>query len=271
MLWYNRRMQVKRILLTGDDGYNALGTRLLVHFLKDHYECAIAGTLKQQSGVGGRKSIMASAAWGEETIDGVPALWVDGSPVDAIECAGLHYKPFDLVVSGINLGANIGGCLLTSGTYAAAFHSVNMGVAPRSIAISWDVPANLHFKSHSTDEAITPFLSFPGATAFRVIERTIQENLWGVSVVNINLPAAFSETMVFTNPMTPITHVWPGPVLNPNTHMFSYGFGNHSYESPEPDTDIAALGHGDISVSLCQATMADAAAVARFRGQKCSV
>ena len=51
-------MNIKRILLTGDDGYNSLGTRLLIYFLKDRYELAIAGTKHQQSGVGGHVNVL---------------------------------------------------------------------------------------------------------------------------------------------------------------------------------------------------------------------
>lgn len=41
-------MAKKRVLLTGDDGYNSLGTRLVIAALKESYELQIAGTLRQQ-------------------------------------------------------------------------------------------------------------------------------------------------------------------------------------------------------------------------------
>lgn len=43
----------KKILLTGDDGYDSLGTRLLVRGLRDEFDLKIAGTKDQMSGVGG--------------------------------------------------------------------------------------------------------------------------------------------------------------------------------------------------------------------------
>jgi len=103
-------MSKKSILLTGDDGYDSLGTRILIHVLKKSYTLFIAGTKRQQSGVGGHKSITGTGEWGVENVDGVPALWVDGTPVDAIEAAKSWYtKPFDYIVSGINWGINVWG------------------------------------------------------------------------------------------------------------------------------------------------------------------
>ena len=46
-------MAKKRILLTGDDGYQSLGTRLVAHVLRENYDLTIAGTVSQQSAVGG--------------------------------------------------------------------------------------------------------------------------------------------------------------------------------------------------------------------------
>ena len=46
-------MKVKRILVTGDDGYNSLGVRVLAHFLKDKYDLEIVATKTQYRGVGG--------------------------------------------------------------------------------------------------------------------------------------------------------------------------------------------------------------------------
>ena len=148
-------MDIRRILLTGDDGYNAIGTRLLVHFLKHEYQLFITGTKNQQSGVGGTKILKKELAWGEDTVDGVRAIWIDGTPVDSIECAKEYYKQsFDLVLSGINLGLNVSGSLISSGTFSAAFHAINLGIAPRAIAMSLEVPANNFRKKHKKSEDV---------------------------------------------------------------------------------------------------------------------
>jgi len=134
-------LKKKRILLTGDDGYNSLGTRLLIHYLKETYELAIAATRDQQSGVGGHGSFDTRGTWEEVNVDGVPGFWVSGYPVDAVECAqGYFKKKFDIVISGINWGANVSGSVVTSGTIAAALRALFVQLTPQGIAISWQTP-----------------------------------------------------------------------------------------------------------------------------------
>jgi len=251
-------MNVKRILLTGDDGYNAVGVRILIHFLKNDFNLCIAGTKVQQSGVGGYKSIPKKITWGEDTIDGVRAFWVDGSPVDAVEGAKKYYKEqFDLVISGINLGVNIGGCLISSGTFAGAFHGVNLGLASRSIAISWDVPSDLYFKDHSKKEDISLLLFHPGESANQVIRKTIDEKYWGATLVNINIPIQKTNKAVFTRPLEKIDTLWPGPILDTENNIFSYGFGDHSVDIGKDGTDLKEINKGLITISPCQTTMVD--------------
>ena len=95
--------QIKTILLTGDDGYNALGIRVLAHLLKDNYEVSIIATKTQQSAMGGKLTLSGSFKWGKEKVDGIDAVWVDGTPIDVTEFSQGYFKhKFDLVISGIN-------------------------------------------------------------------------------------------------------------------------------------------------------------------------
>jgi len=261
-------MKKMRILLTGDDGYNSVGTRILVHVLQKEHEVCIAGTKKQQSGVGGSKSIMVQGAWGEDSVDGIRALWVDGSPVDAVECAKVFFPmSFDLVISGINLGANIGGCLLTSGTFAAAFHAVNLGLTKQALALSWDVPSHLHFKKHSSGEDVQQFIAFPGETAHLIIQEAMNNDLWGSALVNVNIPAEKTNRVRFTKPLPDVQSLWPCPVLDAKTGMFTYGYGDHATDIGGKDTDLSALTNGIISISLCQSTMIDVCAYNKIQSK----
>lgn len=63
------------ILLTGDDGFSSIATRLLVHFLKDDYQLFIGGTSTQQSAMGGRLTLK-GGPWVERVLDGVPGVMV---------------------------------------------------------------------------------------------------------------------------------------------------------------------------------------------------
>lgn len=62
---------MKTLLLTGDDGYKAVGVRLLAQLFKNEYEVTIVATKKQMSGAGGSVTVYGSKEWGMETIEGI--------------------------------------------------------------------------------------------------------------------------------------------------------------------------------------------------------
>lgn len=251
-------MKKKTILLTGDDGYNSLGTRLLIHYLKNDFDLVIAGTLKQQSGVGGHKSITGQGEWGVEKVDGVPALWVDGTPVDAIEAAKSWYPhSFDYIVSGINWGINVAGSLCSSGTFSAAFYGINLGLAPRAIAISWDISAAHHFTRHTQKDEIETFLEHPGKSAKIALDEAFRTICWGATIANINIPAEHTTIIEFVKPLEFMRGLWPSMELNKITNTFSYVSGDHMLTIGDADTDVQVVHRGHIAVSPCKASMID--------------
>lgn len=249
---------MKRILITGDDGYNSLGTRVLIHYLRRDFTLAIVGTFKQQSGVGGFKSIQSTGSWGKDIVDGIQAYWIDGSPVDAMELAKeVYHDPFDYIISGINWGPNIGGCLLTSGTFSAAVHGVNLSLAKRAIAISWDVPVTVHFRNHSIKDDVSIFFDHPGKAAYSAIYMTLKEKFWGADIVNINLPKQPTVVMEFVQPLKDIYKLWPTMSLNKKTKTYMYNRGDRSSHLGGTDTDVQALSKGHITISPCSSTYLD--------------
>lgn len=245
-------MEVHNILLTGDDGYNAPGVRLLVYFLKEKYNLTIAGTLKQQSGVGGKISIKEGGTWGISEVDGISAFWVDGTPVDAITCARTHFnKRYDLVISGINWGSNIGNTI-SSGTYSAAARCLAQGVADKAISISWDLPQGFWLKDHNNDDPINEFLDYPGKVVSKLIGKCIEENMWNVDILNINLPENISFNAKFTTPIEDITTYYnSNMILDKAKHSFRYPLTKLNEISFKEDSDVDALGKGLISITLC--------------------
>jgi 5'-nucleotidase len=216
-------MKVNRILLTGDDGYNAVGIRLLIAELKDKYQISLAATRDQMSGVGGHIS-MHGAHWGETRVDGVDVLWVDGYPTDAMECAvGYYKKPFDLVISGINQGMNIGGALFSSGTYAAANRAVNLKLAPKSLALSWNCPPAFWTSKHTGDEDLGLYREYPGKTAGKVIQLSISNDFWGADILNINFPTEKSNNIRFTQGLPDLTKFFNYPTeMDRKSKTFNY-------------------------------------------------
>lgn len=251
-------MHVKKILITGDDGRRAIGTRLLVRFLKDGYKLSIVETKVQQSGVGGKIHLAKTIKWGEHTIDGVTAVWVDGSPADAIEFAhGYFGDEFDLIISGINLGANISGAAISSGTLAAAWRGVNIPMAKQALVISWDLPAEYFFLDHEGVEDIQQYLDYPGLTVAKIVELAIKNNLWGCKLLNINLPKEKSQKIRFTKFMPRISDFYVYPVnIDEKSHSFSYG-NKFAFRGSDLDTDGGATRNGCISITPCKVDMLD--------------
>lgn len=260
-------MTIRRILLTGDDGYKAIGTRMLIHALRDHYELTIAGTLTQQSGVGGYISVGEGGGWGEDEVDQVKALWVDGHPVDAMECAQAYFpKPFDLVLSGINLGANVSAAYLTSGTMAAAARALTLGIAPRSIAMSWHAPPELWRRDHDGAEDLAPYLDYPAATAKRLLLLAIKYNFWGTPFLNINFPTEASNQARMTQFLPDVKGYYKYPlIMDRSTMRFAYPNQFAERIDSNPQYDTGAITSGYIAITPCQRDILDRRIYAKYK------
>lgn len=247
-------MSKRRILLTGDDGYQSHGTRLLSHFLKDTYDVTIAGTIEQQSGVGGKVSITSGFNWGKSVVDGVPAYWVDGTPVDAMELmSNMGQPPFDVVISGINWGGNFGASLMNSGTVNAAIGALGRGVAPKSIAISWDLPPEFYTMHHDKDHSLESYLDYPGTIIQQILNQAIEAELWGAQFLNINLPKEKTTRVQVTKPTFDILDVYD-QVQRPVGQEGHYSFassGRVFSKDVNPLYDVRAVTEGFISLTPC--------------------
>jgi 5'-nucleotidase len=175
-----------KILLTNDDGYQALGLRIVAAVLKEKFDhVVIAAPEVQQSSTGG--SFPGKGRWDKTTIDGMEVLWVSGTPADAVELAGeLYGNDFDLIVSGMNMGSNVGS-VPASGTLGAANHALEKAIAQKALVFSWRVPENLWDKTAS-DLPLEKYLDYPTATVKQILDLALENNLWGADLLNINLP-----------------------------------------------------------------------------------
>jgi 5'-nucleotidase len=109
------------ILLNNDDGISALGLNVLAETLAPHHQLTIIAPDTQRSGYGQSISVYRPLSASRRTLAGYPAYSIDGTPAD---CARLGINSIapdvDLVISGINHGANVGTDIFYSGTAAAA-------------------------------------------------------------------------------------------------------------------------------------------------------
>jgi 5'-nucleotidase len=128
-----------KVLLTNDDGITATGLNVMRRALLDvaGVELAVIAPDSNRSATA-RSITIRHPLWVEEVQfgDGTMGFATDGTPVDCVRFATLGLIEFEpeLIVSGINHGANLGDDITYSGTVAAAFEGVVLGVP--AIAVS---------------------------------------------------------------------------------------------------------------------------------------
>lgn len=125
------------ILVTNDDGVSSPGLLALKQALEPVGQVSVIAPDRNRSAIA-RGITIHNALWVEEVelADGSRAFATDGTPVDCVRFAalGLLDAPPDLIVSGINLGLNLGDDVTYSGTVAAALEGILLGLP--SIAVS---------------------------------------------------------------------------------------------------------------------------------------
>ncbi|MEK7848188.1 MAG: 5'/3'-nucleotidase SurE, partial [Chloroflexota bacterium] len=127
-----------KVLVTNDDGINAPGLWTLVRSLREVAEVVVVAPDREQSGVGTSISLHnpLRVTRPHPPVEGVETYAVEGTPGDAAILALGHLVKggVDLVVAGINEGANLGNDVYISGTVGAAFQGWFYGLP--SVALS---------------------------------------------------------------------------------------------------------------------------------------
>src|SRR5919107_1925347 len=133
-----------RILLSNDDGYFAPGLEHLAAALAPHAEITVVAPERDRSGASNSLTLDRPLSV-RRAPNGF--LFVNGTPTDCVHLAvtGLLENLPDVVISGINYGANMGDDTIYSGTVAAATEGFLLGIP--SIAISLVAEGGGHFEA----------------------------------------------------------------------------------------------------------------------------
>src|SRR3989337_625349 len=133
-----------RILLSNDDGYFAPGIEILAKALAGLGQVTVVAPERDRSGASNSLTLDRPMT-GRKSANGF--LFVNGTPTDCVHLAvtGLLGELPDMVVSGINLGANMGDDTIYSGTVAAATEGYLLGIP--SLAVSLTSKAGSHFET----------------------------------------------------------------------------------------------------------------------------
>lgn len=161
-----------KVLISNDDGYRADGILCLARHVREMADVTVVAPDRNRSGASNSLTLD-SPLRVKQAEQGVYS--VNGTPTDCVHLAvtGLFDDEPDMVMSGINHGANLGDDVLYSGTVAAAMEGRFLGLP--AVAISLVHEGHGHFET-------------AGKIAAMVARRIIENPLPVDSILNINVP-----------------------------------------------------------------------------------
>ncbi len=162
-----------KILLTNDDGFDAENIKILYKELSKNHEVWIVAPKNNCSGMSAAISYLNEI---EVTKVDDRIYAVDGTPADCSYLGLLSIVDFefDIVVSGINHGANIGNDVLYSGTVGAALGGRNLKYPPIAISVASYDAKDIEFITKKSIELIKKIVS--------------SNEIFNGKVININFP-----------------------------------------------------------------------------------
>ena len=162
-----------RILIANDDGIYSPGIRALAEVAARFGDVRIVAPDVEQSSMGHAITSSRPLSYRRTPLPHFEAYRVNGTPADCVALGAHHWEKVDLVLSGINLGTNLGNSIWHSGTLAAAKQAALLGL--RGIAFS--APAT---QSEPNYTLLSPYVG-------RVLEILLAEP--ELCLVNVNLPS----------------------------------------------------------------------------------
>jgi 5'-nucleotidase len=241
-----------RILLTNDDGVYAPGLQALRQELLKLGEVTVVAPAGEQSAVGHSITLLTPLIV-QEVVDASQRSigWaVEGRPADCVKLALMELlpKPPDLIVSGLNAGANAGINVLYSGTVAAAIEGAFFRVPSIAVSLEYTKPKPL---------------DFPRAAelARKVIEQILRQRLGDGALVNVNIPSLDKGPVrgvrVVPQNIAPYVEKYDRRV-DPRGRVYFWSGPDSTCPEPHPDTDQTALAEGFISVTPLQFNLTEA-------------
>jgi len=251
-----------RILVTNDDGILAPGILAMRRAVADLGDVTVVAPVAPQSAVGHSITLTDPIRVHRVPLgDGAVGHGVQGRPADCVKLALLELMPErpDLVVSGVNLGANTGINVLYSGTVAAAVEGAFFGVP--SVAVSIE----------DSDAA-----DFEGAAriARRIIDQFLARGPREPILLNINVPDLAKGppkgVRVCPQSMKGWREGWEKR-SDPRGRTYYWMIGNMEPEEVGVESDVASLAGRYVTVTPLRFDLTDHARMSEVRGWNLSL
>lgn len=222
-----------RIIVTNDDGIYSPGIYALAKIASRFGEVRVVAPDVEQSSMGHAVTHSRPLTYKKSPIEfeEIEAYRVNGTPADCVALGTHLWSKTDVVLSGINMGPNLGNSMWHSGTLAAAKQAVLLGI--KGIAFSTPVG-----KSEPDFNILEPFVE-------RALSILLENTELGL--FNVNLPQN-PEGIRWTRQSVRLYdgHIVPGTDPMGRKH---YWFTVSPLEPAEEGTDRWAVEHGFVSIT----------------------
>jgi len=235
------------ILVCNDDGYHAKGIHALVEVMQDFGQVLVVSPSRPQSGMGHAITInqplrlQETRAFGE-----TEAYSCSGTPVDCVKLAiyGILKRKPDLIVSGINHGANFSVNVLYSGTMSAAVEGAIEGIPSIGFSLL-DHSQNADFSASKE-------------IAAKVVRHTLDKGMTKNTCLNVNIPAISIDRIQGIRICRQGAGHWEDEFIerqDPTGHPYYWMSGSFGEMDNSEDTDNWALRHDYASIVPVQYDM----------------
>ncbi len=228
------------ILVTNDDGVDALGLLALQKNLREVGEVTVFAPDHNWSAAGHTKTMHKPLRVNQTSLpDGTLAYTSTGAPSDcvALVILGILDHQPDLVVSGINQGANVGHDITYSGTIAAAMEAVISGIP--ALAVSLDSYQSQDF-------------AYAARFAARLVRLVLERGLPPNTFLNVNVPAVPHNEIAGVKITRLGQRVYRDRLVerqDPRGRSYYWIGGEPPIGVPEEGTDIWALANNYVSIT----------------------
>ena len=238
-----------RILVSNDDGIYSPGILALARAASRFGEVLLAAPDVEQSSMGHAITASRPLTYRVTKLKGLTAYRVNGTPADCVALGAHHWaEKADVVLSGINLGTNLGNSIWHSGTLAAAKQAALLGL--RGIALSAPVDSEYDF------ELLKPWIR-------RVLETLLPDG--STKLVNVNFPKT-PRGLMWTRVSVRQYDGTVVPMEDPKGRPV-YWFSIRALEPPEEGTDRWAAERGWVSLTPLRLDLTDEKLLAEILGR----
>ena len=229
-----------RILVSNDDGVYSPGIAALAAAASEFGEVRVVAPDVEMSSAGSSITAWRPLSYKRTRLNRIETYRVNGTPADCVALGVSQWQGIELVLSGINLGSNVGHGIWHSGTLAAAKQAALMGL--RGVALSIPAPKDQ-----------------PDFTKLRPSIREVLELLLpdeSLSLVNVNFPHEQPKGMMWTRQSIRLYDgkVMPGEDPMGRKH---YWFTVVPVTETDEGTDRWALERGYISITPLRLDLTD--------------